>query len=598
MKRPRKKKPTMNGNNGKDNKRGRILRFERDSSFFAKRGDAKRAQNDPVSAISLYYTALEHDPTDLDTRLAAAQVLTDMARFNDSNRMLIPYMHEDAEFCKEAYCIVGFNMLGLGEYDGARLCFDRFFTLTDEISERTDAILDAIEFLEEDEGRSPLLSDAAVIERQANVKEAFKAVDTGDFDRAERQLKLLHARYPQDEEILYKLALACLCRMQYKDCDAYLDELLSVNGSNWGALGMKLMCAKALKNELETTRLTRKLGKCDSEDPETLLKVNGSLYECGAFEQALEVAKRLVRLLPYDTVSNHRMGAALMALGEYSKAAEVYDKLARLDRRDRIAKFYRAGCLEAANDPACEFAKLPVMVQYQIPLPAIIDDVRRLMKNSKELKVEELVERWRDDPDYRDLVRWTFTLHEFNTSRAVISLLYLLGDEMAEKILREALADIDVSDPIKNETLAALKRMDAEEPFFAISEGRLLEGRVNIVDLSDVSVPKGYRDIIKRISENAPENANPEVLSVASTLAERFIMCSVGNFRQLSDQQSSAISAAMEFLACERCGVLVPEDLLERYGVTERRLSNAIDRIIKVFMDNDLTTQDNDNGGA
>ena len=75
-------------------------------------------------------------------------------------------------------------------------------------------------------------------------------------------------------------------------------------------------------------------------------------------------------------------------------------------------------------------------------------------------------------------------------------------------------------------------------------------------------------------------------------------MCSVGNFRQLSDQQSAAISAAMEFLACERCGVLVPEDLLERYGVTERRLSNAIDRIIKVFMDNDLTTQDNDNGGA
>lgn len=587
----------MNDNHGNDHiKGGKVLRFERDSSFYAKRGDAKRAQNDPVSAVSLYYSALERDPEDLDTRLAAAEVLTDMSRFNDSNKLLIPYMHEDPEFCKEAYCMVGFNFLGLGENEGARLCFDRFFTLTDEISERTDAILDAIDYLEADADPEPLLSDASLIGREESTREAFRAVEAGDFERAARLLLPLHARWPQDTEILYKLCLALLCSLQYKLCVKYLDELLSKDPSNWGAMGMKLMCSKALKNELETTRLSKILGKCDSEDPEVLLKVNGALFESAAYEQALDVAKRLVRALPYDVTANHRLGVAYMALGEYGKALEVYDKLVKIDRHDRIAKFYRAGCLEASQSPSCEFARLQKMAQYQIPLPAIIEDVRRLMEGNNEFSPDELIKRWNEDPDYRELIRWTFTLHEFNTARAMISLLYLLGDEKAERLLREILADIDVSDSVKNDALGYLKRMDAAEPFFAVADGRLLEGRVNVVDLSDVSVPKNYRDILPRIIDSAPENANAEVLSIASTLVERFIMCSVGKFAPISARQSEALSAAAEFLACERCGVLVPDDILERYGVSERRLANAIDRIMKAFIERDPSGAKNEGG--
>ena len=62
--------------NGKKNKNeitGKILHFAQDSSFYVKRGDVKRAQNDLLSAISLYTEALEKDPEDLDTRLSAAE---------------------------------------------------------------------------------------------------------------------------------------------------------------------------------------------------------------------------------------------------------------------------------------------------------------------------------------------------------------------------------------------------------------------------------------------------------------------------------------------------------------------------------------------
>ena len=44
------------------------------------------------------------------------------------------------------------------------------------------------------------------------------------------------------------------------------------------------------------------------------------------------------------------------------------------------------------------------------------------------------------------------------------------------------------------------------------------------------------------------------------------------------------MSAAVEFLACEHCGEIVRGDLFERYEVTERRLENAIERIVGIIM--------------
>jgi predicted negative regulator of RcsB-dependent stress response len=40
---------------------GKILHFPQGPAFYAKRGDAKRAQNDPVNAIAMYNEALKRD---------------------------------------------------------------------------------------------------------------------------------------------------------------------------------------------------------------------------------------------------------------------------------------------------------------------------------------------------------------------------------------------------------------------------------------------------------------------------------------------------------------------------------------------------------
>lgn len=559
------------------------MTFTLEPSIYVKRGDAKRAQNDPVSALSLYNDALKLDPHDLDTRLSAAELYTDMSRFNDSNRLLIPYMHEDAEFCKDAYCMVGFNLMGMGEFEGARICFNRFLDMTDEVSERTDAMLDALDFIDSMDDEPPLVTDAVLMKHDERVGEAHAAFDRGDYAASAGILRELVKKRPDDTKLLYDLALSCLCSRDHEEGAEYIDRLLAIEGDNWQGWSLKLMYAKAQNNEIEIQRICRELEKCDSEQPDVLLRVNGALIESNCIDLAAVFAKKLVKIMPYDTLANHRLAVCCIRKRQYAKAAELYGKLLRIDRNDSIARYYRSGCLEAEKDPKTEFCKQKPMIQYQLPFDRIIARAKDLLE-SKTSSIEELARKWQEDEAFRDTVRWAFTLHEFNITSAMLNLLRVIGGDEPEHLIREVMADIDAGRPVINECMGILKRMGAKESYFAMLDGTLLEGRVNIVDLSDVHIPKQYSDIFPRFRERAGALYSGEVVNTAAGIVERFIANTGGVFPKLTDQQSEALSAAVEFLACDQCGAVARDDVFERYGVTKRRLMNAIERIVRTVI--------------
>ena len=566
---------------GGNNDNGKILHLKRDHAFFVKLGDMKRAQNDPLSALARYREALALEPHDLDTRLAAAELLTDMSRFNDSNKLLIPYMHEDEEFKTDAYCIVGFNLLGMNELEGARNCFNRFFDLTDEVSERTDAILDALDYIDSLSEDGPILMDASAAEKQKQITSANEAFDRGDFEGSARILRELVKKEPEDTGILYDLALSCLCSYHADESEVYIDKLLSIDENNWPGWSLKLMYAKGKKNELDVKKICRKLEKCDSVLPDELFRVNGSLLEADCPELALVFAKRLVKLLPYDSLANHRLAISYAKLKKYRQAADVYGRLLRIDSGDFIASYYRSLCLalEEKQGGTMEFT----MLQYQLPFDRVINLVKELLSGNS-ITADEINARWRRDGELKRIVRWAFTLHEANINFAMISLLRLVGDETAQMMIREAASDIDAGRALINEAFGTLKRLSAPEPYFAVYNGNLLEGRVNLVDLSSIRIPKAYKDIFSRFDEKTKDIYDASVRNAAAGNAEKFIASSAGDFKKLTEAQSAALSAALEVLTCEQCGVEPSEDILVRYDITHRRLLNAIDRMMNVIL--------------
>lgn len=566
-----------------DKEKGKILNFKRDPDLFAKLGDLKRAKNDPVSAVSRYLEALSLDPYDWDTRLAAAEVLTDMTLFNDSNKLLIPYMQEDEAFRCEAYCIVGFNLLGLNEPEGARGCFNRFFDMTDEVSERTDAMLDALDYIDSLEEEVPLLRSADEKELSEKYDRANEAFEKGDYEGSAAILRELVEERPDDQRILYDLALSCICSFKGDESEIYIDRLLEINENNWPAWSLKLMYAKGKKNELEVKKICKKLAECDSELPDELFRVNGSLLEAGCADLALSFGKKLVRLLPYDRLANHRLALSYSKLGNYKAAADIYEKLLRIDREDFIAAHYRNLCLslDGMNEPCPEHEFS--MLQYQLPFDKVIDVVKELLSGNR-FSESSVSDAWRNDPKLKRTVRWAFSLHEFNINYAMLNLLLAVGDKDAETLVREVIADIDAGRSLVNEGLGVLKKLGAAEPYFAMLNGTLIEGRVKLVDLSKIRIPKQYADIFPRFRDCAKDLYPEGVISTGGRIAERFITNSKDDFGQLSKEQSEALSAAVEYLACDQSGVAVRDDVLERYGVTKKRLLNAMDRIVSKLL--------------
>ena len=575
----------------KQKQKGRVLRFERDSGFLAKRADSKRSQNDPVSAERFYWAALEKKPDDHDVRLALADVLSDMGRYIDSNHVLIPHMHEDDYFTKEAYCRAGFNFFAIGENEAARRCFDNFFELTDEVSERTDVILDALEAMDQVAENEKRLYDAADEQFSNDVRDAHEHMNNNEFDKAAELFERLHSTAPDDKRIKYDLALACMCGQDQTRGMELIDELLSENENDFSALSLKLIFAQNTHDEVMIGSVCSRLSKCEPDIPIELVPIIGVLLDVGRSELALKLAKRVYQKAPFDCISNHVLALCYIKLKQFNIAAKLYDRLLCINKYDSIAAIYRTKCTEHPEEFAsCRFDGI---AHYRLPLTDMLNNVKLISELDLE-DAEALKLKWNEQPGFRNIVRWGFTLGEFSISYGMLCILKQINDEDSQLLIREAIIDPDCNPTLVHEALGMLKSMRASEPYFAFVNGTLLEGRVNMIDLSGKKVPKHYLTIFPRFNSLAAGLYDFEVYAAASGILEGYFASMGESIPQIDEPRSAALSAALECAACRKCGVDVKDDLLERYGVTERRLKNAINKLLSAMLNDIPYTEETD----
>ena len=135
--------------------RGKVLPFAQSGDFFYKRGLEKLDKNNLPDAMAYYGRALKCDPENREIRIAMAQVLTEMNRFEESNRILFALTRggADAEADPECYFGMGCNFVGLYDYGHARDSFERYLELEPDGAFLYDAydMLDALDDAEFEE---------------------------------------------------------------------------------------------------------------------------------------------------------------------------------------------------------------------------------------------------------------------------------------------------------------------------------------------------------------------------------------------------------------------------------------------------------------
>lgn len=568
-------------NTNKTNARpARVIPFERDGEFFLRRGSERLERNDLLEAISNYHQAYRRDPENVEVQLAIAEVLTEMHRYEESNRLLFPLLSlEDSP--AECFFGIACNFLGLQEFSHAHDSLESYLALDPD----GEYVSDALDMLDVIEDEHMLYSMPGV--QPPEEREALNACARGrqylENGRMEEAVKLLQDAAKKQPEYLFvrsNLALAYFCRKDFKRAMESVREVLEEAPDDVQAHCNMLLFLHAARDEEGENKELALLTASATDDPQDWNRMAVVFMEVGHMQQALPVLKKLQTAFPYDEGTLHRMGVCRYHLGQYKQAQACYDRLLKIDPQDTIASYYRRVCRRAADGKA---ETVDWLYHYQVPYLEVLRRVRLINEASRQPR-ETLRERWQRDENFRALMVWSLRLPEPSAKRAVLSMISAFGDKEAERALRRFQLDQAQPDSVKQDVFAMLKHMAAQEPYIAYIGGKLVQSRVNMRSVvRDARISAPYQRALELALEHMQKLRPPACVVEAAEVFARYIK-SAGEPPQMREQQVYAFAAALEYVSCRNQNVEVTKaQLAAEYEISLIRLNNAVSKLLRAL---------------
>ncbi|MEN6472240.1 MAG: tetratricopeptide repeat protein [Clostridiaceae bacterium] len=563
--------PEQKSNNRIMASKGKVLKFERTGEYFFRRGLSKLDNNNLLDALANYRLALEHDPQNAEVRLAIAETLTEMGRFEESNRVLMTFFYEDGERPTECYFGMGCNFLGLQEYTRARESFSRYVELEPdgEFSYEAYDMLDAIE-----EGEASGLISEGLAARKAALA-GKELIERGDFKRAISVLKRIVEKEPELSLARNNLGLAYFCDRDYKRATAEVGEILKNDPGDIQAHCNLAVFLRAAKDEAGVQRELEFLKNAKSEDADELNRLSATLMEFNEFEAAYPLLKQLFRLMPYDAGVVHRLSACAFHLGDFRRAVSGYDRLLKIDAQDSVARYYRGVCRAALSEAP---KRASFLLQYQVPPEEMLLRIHKLNEYVGNPRAE-LQKLWQTDGELPSLIRWGTELPERSVKQAMLSLVASFGDKRAELFLRDFVLQSGQPGELKRDAFGFLKQLGAKEPYLGYIDGELVQSRVFIANIPPEKVPGRYREVMEVCFTGMQSDRKEETVFAAAGLWSRFLEGLPG-FPEFSVPQVYAMAAALEYAACRETGEIATKaELCHKYEVSLFRFNNALAKL-------------------
>lgn len=566
----------------KSNKPGKVLTFEQKGEFFFKRGLNRLDENKLPDALCNYRLASERDPESEEIHLAMAEVLTEMERFDESNKVLFALVRRE-EHNSECYFGMGCNFMGLNDVSHAKDSLERYTELEPEGEFVYDAfdMLDAIdefEFYQNGYDESGLVEVNKKDDAYDAAEEGRLLLEQEHYEKAEEKLHLALRLDPELNWARNNLTLVYFCRREYKRAASEAKGVLEHEPKNLQALCNLTMIQEAMHDKTAANRTADAMVRIESDDPDDLNRMALVLMDLGRFSEALPLMKKLRQLNPYDEGTLHRLAMCAFETDRFGEAVGCYDTLLKINASDTIARYYRGLCRAAqASGSASNITKRKFMINYQVPFDEMLARINRLnviVGSSK----DDLQGVWESSSELKSLIEWGFTLPDKGIKHALLTLVSTFGDAHSEIMLRDFLLRREQPDELKHEALAFLSRQEAAEPYISYLGGMLVQSRVSRSLGGGVSKP--YRDALVLCLSTMHGRRPDQVGSRAVALWEKFIRSSEAALPRLSRAQSSAMAAALEYLACREAGEkAVKSDICARYGVSALRFQNALTRL-------------------
>ncbi len=552
---------------------GKVIPFAQGASFYMKRGAKEMGKNDLIAALARYRQAYLRAPDQPDPCLAVAEILSQMQRFEESNRLILLLMSL-GNGTPECFFGLACNYFGMREYDYAIENLERYL----EVDPDGLFALDAEDFLDvmDDEAAmfemTGLLTDADY-DDSASCVFARHLMDAGDYADAIAELSRQTAVSSENLQVQNLLAIAYFCTGERSRAVGLTTAILANHPDNVAArCNMALFCHEGGDDETARTHLNAAQALRGDRTDE-LHSLSVLELELGQYADAEITLKRLQQLLPYDENVLHRTGYCRYMQHDPAGAQACYKRLLQIDPNDMIAKYYFAQSRKTGVPD--NQLRMRWLISYEVPFS---EAFRRLNQINRMLGLPhaELLEAWESDTHFQNLLRWALTLADRRVKKSMLSLLFTFGDARAERALREFLLHTNQPDDLKRTVFGMLKRMDAPEPYIAYLNGQWIQGRVNMLAFP-YKLPVGYENVVQMLLQYMVGARDETCVAAAARIYHSYIESLNRQFPRLTAMQEVSLAAALEYLGCIACGVEVTqEEIMKAYRVTNTRFRNAL----------------------
>lgn len=436
------------------NRNLKVVSFARSPGYVHHRAMMNRRDNNIVDALELMRRAVEASPENREFKLDLAELYCEMGCHEQSTRLLLDMLAEDGA-PSECYYGLALNQLGMNDINGARNSLSLYRRRDPEGAhlEEVRALaseLDMFNALSHPASRK--LYRAGCVANRAC--EALKADEPEKACRLfERSLSLASEQY--DIRALYAMAL-----LLRGDGDAARRE--AERAASGFPPSVRALCVSAqvyaLLGEDQIARALMERAQNEKPEGQDLRLMLYAMSELGMDGEVAEHVRRALRETPFDKDLLHMRAVSLHRTGTPDiRVSRFWARILRIDPEDTVAQFYQEAALRG------DLKAVGPGYAYQVPRAEFERRLRSLVGQLSR-GYEDLERCWREDPGFRQLVRWAVGSEDMRLKRAALTALTTIDHAESRSLLRLMLFNGDVSAELKLHAALTLRLLgvDAE----------------------------------------------------------------------------------------------------------------------------------------
>ncbi len=544
----------------------KILKFKQPAEFYYRMAQKLMDNGRYVNALSAIRKAVDMEPEDYEYSLCLAEVLTELTKYEDSNRVLFDIIERGDDVSAECFFCLGCNFMGLNDIPKAQESFEKYIQVQPE-GEYREEVEDFLYYFDSEEYGEYYEEDGEDEEFE-KAREGKRYLDRGEYEKA---VETLEAIDNEDGEMSYaknNLALAYYCLKNIVKAMEITRKVLKKNKANLHANCNMAVFMSEVGRMQEAAKHVNAALKAKTETSEDIYKIAITLCELKRHEEAISYLKELAAISPYDEKVLYYLAAAYHNTGRPKEAINLLDDIKKLDHPGVIADYYIRRINQEIQEPE-SYEEMAYV--YQVPAEEAKKKIKYL-NDSLKLPDSEYSVMWKQDAVFQDTILWGLEYGDENIKRAIAGMVAGFADRRAERILRDFLLKKRQPDEVKNDIFVLLKRMSAKEPYIAYISGEVVEVKVGAYDLDAEGMGKEYSELFHRLYDAINMYYSEDVLRCTLEVIAAYLEKQTG---EPGDVKINETAAALLYLALRDCGQ--EEDLAAVCGRLEADAEGAMD---------------------